>query len=82
MAAQQEDQAELEEVNRHNEWLRQQLEMKPLETPTPSEDVRAHESRKATVVSEALQVAWEGETRDLEGEIDTQVNATRGSWPY
>ena len=59
--------AELEEMHQRNVSLRQQLAVpaSPVEKATEDIDREDREDRrKATLISEALQVAWEGEARE------------------
>ena len=77
VAAQRDSRAELEEMNQQNLQLRQQLETSQL-SPDKTKETKerdgnksfeteqgeSEDRHKATVVSEALQVAWEGEARE------------------
>ena len=63
VAAKRDGRAALEEMHQRNVSLRQQLavlDASPVEKATEDREDR----RKATLVSEALQVAWEGEARE------------------
>ena len=67
VAAKRDGRAELEEMHQRNVSLRQQLAIPaaPVEKATEEMDHEDREDRrKATLVSEALQVAWEGEARE------------------
>lgn len=77
VAAQRDGWAELEEMNQQNLQLRQQLETSQLSLEKAkgakerdgnksfeTEQGESEDRHKATVVSEALQVAWEGEARE------------------
>lgn len=68
VAAKRDGRAELEEMYQRNVSLRQQLAIPAAPVEKATDEEMDHEDRedrrKATLVSEALQVAWEGEARE------------------